>query len=75
MLQFVATIISLLIYICVLDEFIMNEAIVIPEERILKQIIVLRSVNVMLDLHLAELYGVETRALKQAVKRNLDRFP
>ena len=75
MLQFVATIISFLIYICVLDEFIMNEAIVIPEERILKQIIVLRSENVMLDLHLAELYGVETRALKQAVKRNLDRFP
>lgn len=29
----------------------------------------------MLDFDLAELYGVETRALKQAVKRNLDRFP
>ena len=29
----------------------------------------------MLDLHLAELYQVETRALKQAVKRNIERFP
>ena len=29
----------------------------------------------MLDRDLAELYGVETRALKQAVRRNLDRFP
>lgn len=29
----------------------------------------------MLDVHLAELYGVETRALKQAVKRNIERFP
>jgi ORF6N domain len=29
----------------------------------------------MLDFDLAELYGVETRALKQAVRRNLDRFP
>lgn len=29
----------------------------------------------MLDMHLAELYGVETRALKQAVKRNQERFP
>lgn len=29
----------------------------------------------MLDYHLAELYQVETRALKQAVKRNIERFP
>ena len=28
-----------------------------------------------IDLHLAELYGVETRVLKQAVRRNIDRFP
>jgi hypothetical protein len=34
-----------------------------------------RSLRVMLDYDLAELYGVETRALKQAVRRNLDRFP
>ena len=29
----------------------------------------------MLDKDLAELYGVETKALKQAVRRNIDRFP
>lgn len=34
-----------------------------------------RSCRVMLDYHLAELYQVETRALKQAVKRNIGRFP
>ena len=34
-----------------------------------------RGQKVMLDTNLAELYGVETRALVQAVKRNLDRFP
>jgi hypothetical protein len=35
----------------------------------------IRSEKVMLDFDLAELYEVENRALKQAVKRNLDRFP
>lgn len=35
----------------------------------------IRGLQVMLDRDLAELYGVETRALKQAVKRNIDRFP
>lgn len=34
-----------------------------------------RGCQVMLDYHLAELYQVETRALKQAVKRNIERFP
>ena len=47
----------------------------IPNERILSKIIVMRDEKVMLDVHLAELYGIETRALKQAVRRNLDRFP
>jgi len=47
----------------------------IPEERIIRKIVVLRNEKVMLDVHLAELYQVETRALKQAVRRNLDRFP
>ncbi len=36
---------------------------------------VMRGMRVMLDADLAELYEVETRTLKQAVKRNLDRFP
>ena len=35
----------------------------------------LRNLRVVLEYDLAELYGVETRALKQAVRRNLDRFP
>jgi hypothetical protein len=39
------------------------------------RILTLREQRVMLDADLAELYGVETRTLVQAVKRNLDRFP
>ena len=39
------------------------------------QIFEVRGCRVMLDYHLAELYQVETRALKQAVKRNIERFP
>ena len=38
-------------------------------------IIEVRGSRVMLDFHLAELYEVETRALKQAVRRNMNRFP
>lgn len=38
-------------------------------------ILTLRGQKVLLDLNLAEIYGVETRALNQAVKRNQDRFP
>ena len=47
----------------------------VPAARIERGIFQLRGVQVILDRHLAELYGVETRALKQAVKRNLKRFP
>ncbi len=47
----------------------------INEENIQHKIFTLHSQQVMLDRDLAELYQVETRALKQAVKRNLDRFP
>lgn len=46
-----------------------------PPERIEKAILLIRGQKVMLDAALAELYGVETRALVQAVKRNRDRFP
>jgi hypothetical protein len=45
------------------------------EERVIKKIVLLRDEKVILDVHLAELYGVETRVLKQAVRRNADRFP
>jgi len=40
-----------------------------------QKILLLRGERVMLDAELAVLYGVETRALTQAVKRNLERFP
>lgn len=47
----------------------------IPIEMIEKKILLIRSEKVMLDADLAELYGVETKMLVRAVKRNLDRFP
>jgi hypothetical protein len=47
----------------------------VMEQKILNRIYVVRSEKIMLDRDLAELYGVETRVLKQAVKRNLERFP
>ncbi len=40
-----------------------------------KKIFVIRGVQVMIDRDIAELYGVETRVLNQAVKRNIERFP
>lgn len=48
---------------------------IVPIERIAASIYVIRGQKVMLDSGLAALYGVETRALVQAVKRNADRFP
>jgi len=47
----------------------------IPIERIENKIYLIRGQKVMLDRDLAELYGIETKKLKQAVKRNIDRFP
>ena len=47
----------------------------IPTERIERSILLIRGHKIILDRDLAELYDVETRALKQAVKRNLNRFP
>ncbi len=47
----------------------------IPLERITGKIFLIRKEKVMLDSDLAELYGVETRVLKQAVRRNAERFP
>ncbi|WP_396174722.1 ORF6N domain-containing protein [Flavobacterium sp.] len=44
-------------------------------EIIENRIIELRGQKVMLDFHLADLYEIETRVLKQAVRRNLNRFP
>ena len=47
----------------------------IPVEFIEKRIFFLRNEKVMIDRHLAEMYGVDTRILNQAVKRNIKRFP
>jgi len=47
----------------------------IPIERIERMILLIRGQKVMLDRDLADLYGVETRQLKRAVKRNKKRFP
>ena len=52
----------------------MNE-LTLNEQKIQHRIFTLRNQQVMLDRDLAELYQVETRTLKQAVKRNIDRFP
>lgn len=54
---------------------IMNNNELMPIERIADKIHVIRKQRVMLDRELAELYGVETRVLNQAIKRNLNRFP
>ena len=53
----------------------MAEKIGIPDEIVLRKIYLIRGQKVMLDRDLAELYGVETKVLKQAVRRNIDRFP
>ena len=47
----------------------------ISAESITSRIYFIRSQKVMLDRDLAELYGVETKQLKRAVRRNIDRFP
>ena len=47
----------------------------IPVESITDKISMIRGHKVMIDRHLAELYGVETKQLKRAVRRNIDRFP
>jgi len=47
----------------------------VPVEIIEKHILALRGLKVMLDRDLAQLYGVDTRTLNQAVRRNIDRFP
>jgi hypothetical protein len=47
----------------------------IPDETVINKIYLIRDQKVMLDSDLAELYGVETKVLNQAVNRNIDRFP
>ena len=49
--------------------------LVLPDEVVMSKIYVIRGQKVMLDRDLAELYQVETKRLKEAVRRNIDRFP
>lgn len=53
----------------------MASKIAVPIERIENRILLVRGLKVLLDADLAALYGVQTRALNQAVKRNAERFP
>jgi hypothetical protein len=48
----------------------MNESSIVPAEYIEKRIFLIRGHKALLSPHLSELYGIETRVLMQAVKRN-----
>jgi hypothetical protein len=52
-----------------------NQTSLIQPEQIEQVILLVRGQRVMLDRDLAALYGVETKNLNKAVRRNLDRFP
>lgn len=52
-----------------------DKELIVIETDVQDKIYFVRGFSVMLDSDLAELYGVETRVLNQAVSRNLDRFP
>ena len=53
----------------------MSKAVTITESLIENKIFIIRGQKVMLDFDLAEMYGVANKALKQAVRRNIERFP
>lgn len=53
----------------------MSQNLMISEETISDKIYFIRNQKVMLDRDLATLYGIQTKVLKQAVKRNISRFP
>ena len=53
----------------------MKNDVLITDDLLLSKILQIRNQKVMIDRDLAEMYGVETRILNQAVKRNLKRFP
>jgi phage regulator Rha-like protein len=53
----------------------MGDSILVPVEKVDRAILFIRGKKVMLDVDIAEIYGVETRRLNEQVKRNIDRFP
>lgn len=52
-----------------------GDTIKLQDQSIITKIFIVRGQKVMIDRDLAELYGVETKVLKQSVRRNIDRFP
>jgi len=52
-----------------------SNTLMVPDEVIMNKIYYIRGKKVMLDMDLAGLYGLETKQLKRAVRRNLKRFP
>ena len=52
-----------------------KNSLILPDEVIINKIYLLRGQKVMIDRDLADLYGVETKILKRAVRRNIERFP
>ena len=52
-----------------------SKELMISDELVMNKILVIRRQKVMLDRDLAQLYDVETKRLKEAVRRNIDRFP
>ena len=52
-----------------------SDSLIIPDDIIKSKIYYIRAQKVMLDKDLSELYGVETKHLKRAVRRNIKRFP
>ncbi len=50
-------------------------SVAIIEEKIVDKIHLVRGLKVMIDKDIAELYGVETKRLKEQVNRNINRFP
>jgi hypothetical protein len=53
----------------------MVTAELVPIDHVHRAILLIRGHKVLLDVHLADLYGVSAKALNQAVKRNMERFP
>ncbi len=52
-----------------------KKSIILADEVVMNKIFLIRGQKVMIDRDMAELYGVETKVLKQAVRRNMERFP
>lgn len=62
-------------YLAIKNMVLKKDIITIPSEKIISRIFLIRGKKVMIDRDLAELYGVKTGILNQAVKRNIKRFP